>query len=103
MTTQFTQSPSLNLSDGTTQVTRYFRGTGCFVLVQGDFKTGTVALDISVDEGTTWVPYPSNLLPTGSQLTWTSNGLTKIDAPYCTLRFTITGANAGYNVDIYLW
>lgn len=103
MATNFTQSPTLNLSGTTTEVTRQFRGFTGYLLVQGTFGGGTVSLDLSVDGGDTWIPYNTDLTPTGSQLQWSSAGYAKVDLPYCTLRFSLSGNTTAHDIDIYIW
>lgn len=96
--------PTLNLSSPTTEVTRQIRGwTGYFVL-QGEFDSGTVTLEFSLDDGTTWIPYSTTNAPDGTQLSWSGNGMGKVDLPYCLVRFQITGtAESNHDVDIYIW
>jgi hypothetical protein len=103
MASNFTQSPTLNLSGSTTEVTRQIRGFTGYLVVQGTFGGGTVYLDMSVDGGTTWLPYNSNLDPSGTQLQWSSDGYAKIDTPYCTLRFRLADTSTAHDIDIYIW
>lgn len=84
----------MNLSaDGSTPTQSWDGGLGT-VAVAGTFGSGTIKLEASFDNGTTWIPV-------GTDVEFTATGMGNFHLPACNLRCTLSGATSP-DIDIWL-
>lgn len=79
-------SMTISAANGNTDTHKWQGGEGNFV-AQGTFDSGSVALQFSVDGGTTWINV-------GTDTTFTANGGGNFKAPVCDLRGKMTGGTS---------
>lgn len=88
----FTTSTPLVANSSTTAVPYEARKGRCTVAAWGTFSGGTLAMQMSPDNGTTWI----NIDPDGSTTcTFTNNGVGNFQINIdCLVRATLTGATS---------
>lgn len=73
-------------ADGSTPSYPWVGGLGTFA-VAGTFGSGTVKLQASLDNGTTWIDV-------GTDVTFTATGMANFHLPVCHVRVNLSGATS---------
>lgn len=78
------------LANGQTTAIGWLGGRGNFI-AQGTFGSGTIKLQASFDDGTTWIDVDKS---GDTYVTFTSNGVGGFELGACQLRASLSGATA---------